>query len=387
MGGGGENRNFLKSALKAFGFTLVELLVVIAIIGILIGLLLPAVQAAREAARRMACTNKLKQLSLATQNYHDSYNALPAGKCGPYGKTSSFKNRWSLFVAILPYLEQGPLYDRILGMDLMTAVESGSNWMDPGILQKPESPMAARIDAFLCDSDSVPRTMPVNFQGPVNYRWCLGDNAAGQVIDSIPTPDSADNRGCRGAFGNYSFYNLAAIIDGTSNTLAFSERCMADRTTGTATETKQKLAYAKYTSTSGSPFAGSSPSYLSNRSTCINAVTNGLYTTSAGVHTGGGYCFGHGLFYITAFTAIIPPNGPSCIMTSGSWNTILTPSSYHQGGVNAALLDGSVRFISETIDAGTANSFGTTDGNVKGISPFGVWGAMGSRDGGESTAP
>jgi prepilin-type N-terminal cleavage/methylation domain-containing protein len=93
------------------GFTLVELLVAIAIIGILVGLLLPAVQAAREAARRMACANKLKNLGLASQNYHDNHGTFPPGAVGPFAALPQFAGLKShaLGTYLLPYLEQQPL--------------------------------------------------------------------------------------------------------------------------------------------------------------------------------------------------------------------------------------------------------------------------------------
>jgi len=105
--------------MKRNAFTLVELLVVIAIIGVLVALLLPAVQAAREAARRMQCSNHMKQLGLALQNYHDTFQSLPFGARAHYVQTSSTinpaqnQNPWgpSWYVAILPFAEQKPLSD------------------------------------------------------------------------------------------------------------------------------------------------------------------------------------------------------------------------------------------------------------------------------------
>ena len=120
------NQKNLNSAKRAF--TLVELLVVIAIIGILIGLLLPAVQAAREAARRMECTNNMKQLGQALHNYADVHNVFPSAWRGytPDGKHASVYGDpgWGWGAAILPFMEQTPLYDRI---DLKKSIADPSN--------------------------------------------------------------------------------------------------------------------------------------------------------------------------------------------------------------------------------------------------------------------
>src|SRR5256885_13868450 len=115
--------------MKRSAFTLVELLVVIAIIGVLVALLLPAVQAAREAARRMQCSNHLKQIGLALQNYHDVFQALPFGARARYVLTANTlpSNRTQLtgpswYVGILPFCEQKPLSDQIEQISLSTAV-------------------------------------------------------------------------------------------------------------------------------------------------------------------------------------------------------------------------------------------------------------------------
>ena len=108
------------------GVTLVELLVVIAIIGILVALLLPAIQAAREAARRMQCTNNLKQLALGCHNYHATYDAFPFGRIDPaYGGY-----RWSVQAAVLPYIEQGNVYNFINYSELTRWDVNGSPTSD-----------------------------------------------------------------------------------------------------------------------------------------------------------------------------------------------------------------------------------------------------------------
>ncbi|MGN0930090.1 MAG: DUF1559 domain-containing protein, partial [Thermoguttaceae bacterium] len=151
------------------GFTLVELLVVIAIIGILIGLLLPAVQAAREAARRMQCTNNLKQLGLAAQNFHDVNGYLPSRSGQSLWKGVASKNgqwtRWSGLCVMLPYMEQTALYN-----DVYEEFEKNSA---PWGASEGRA-VCKMVDGFLCPSDGNGRTSTSEL-GRTNYRLCTGD--------------------------------------------------------------------------------------------------------------------------------------------------------------------------------------------------------------------
>jgi prepilin-type N-terminal cleavage/methylation domain-containing protein len=155
-------------------FTLVELLVVIAIIGILIALLLPAVQAAREAARRTQCTNNLKQLGLALQNYHDKYIAFPInyGGNGQYNDTST-AHSW--MQGVLPYVEQQALYQQIR-FDMPLGATSDVPLTVNTIVSQ------TVVNAILCPSDPQMRgiqTSPANCSGPrgaTNYKACAGAN-------------------------------------------------------------------------------------------------------------------------------------------------------------------------------------------------------------------
>ena len=193
------------------GFTLIELLVVIAIIAVLIALLLPAVQQARESARRTQCKNNLKQFGLALHNYHDTYNALPGFSVGSgtpaSGATGAFRTRLSGFVALLPYIDQAPLYARI--------------WNDEQVPWTTNAYWPPSLPAMKCPTDSGTTSPAGSSFGKRNYVFCAGDGIS----------TSGDNGGSatpiivptRGMFGAISYLNLSACSDGTSNTLAMAE--------------------------------------------------------------------------------------------------------------------------------------------------------------------
>ncbi len=271
-------------------FTLVELLVVIAIIGVLIALLLPAVQMAREAARRMQCSNKLKQLGIAVHNYHDAFNALPAGNGGPYGKTplkvnNQFHPQWSIFVSLLPFMEMNALYEQFLSTNLQDDIVTGTAWYSTGTTYKTTSPATENIVALFCPSDGATGTQPAERHGMTSYRYNRGDNP-GAIMDNAdgngqPIYNNSWNRGSRGPFGYWSWYNLAAISDGTSNTLMFSERCLPDGgTSGSSKLIKIALIGSATPATVG--FTGSSLHYLDSRKACTDMASGNEYKTVSG---------------------------------------------------------------------------------------------------------
>ena len=223
------------------GFTLVELLVVIAIIGILVALLLPAVQAAREAARRMQCTNNQKQLGLGLQNYHDVYKKLPPRIGGNYVLNWSPSG----IMRLLPFIEQDPLYQQIsnpltIGTTTYRAFNVSSYDMN-------YLPWKAKIAAFLCPSDGLSTGGTDTSLGRCSYHFSNGDYF-GWWGD--PTT--------RGPFEVWSLYpdwptwyqggvkELSAITDGTSNTIAITERGIpgpgTEGTIRTAVATNQSTA-------------------------------------------------------------------------------------------------------------------------------------------------
>ncbi|MBA2113131.1 DUF1559 family PulG-like putative transporter [Bremerella alba] len=341
------------------GFTLVELLVVIAIIGVLIALLLPAVQQAREAARRMQCSNNTKQIGMALHLYHDAYSAFPALRAGnPRGAASyAGNNRLNLRFAILPYMEQNAIYDQ--GME--SAVGSYSN-TDPI--------WTSTVDTFLCPSNAGPELCPVlpsGTTGLADYYFFIGDRPYRSYPGGTYTNGSQNS----GVFLNDAWVRMADITDGTSNTMGISEgvRAQGPRKFGAIV--------LKPGSTSWSPVS---------LVPLFNKTTN-EYVSTASSFSGisRGYRAWDGAVLFTAVTAATPPN--SVLVADGTAHTgsqyLLSPTSFHPGGVMVGMMDGSVQFIPDTIDTG--NQAGSYRGypDTGSASSFGVWGALSTKSAGE----
>ncbi|MDO5552566.1 MAG: DUF1559 domain-containing protein [Planctomycetia bacterium] len=364
--------------LKKKGFTLVELLVVIAIIGILIALLLPAVQAAREAARRMECTNKLKQLAIAMHNYVDA-NAekIPAGETsiiykGQTGTVDADQIHYSPVVPLLPYFEQVAIWETLL---------SGTyNGTDHYTIEGPR-----------CDEDPDEDGVANPFKQHLGPLKCPSDPMSKQVYGNNYLPNTGDwfdiygstSTNNRGPFSMYTnsgspkYRSLASLTDGTSNTIVFAERCL-----GGSSANRLGGKSGTLTVVNGDPSAGTNPGTPAEDITDLSA--NGKsYDSAADVNNGGKYWADGRALNVVAI--VIPPNGCSAMTADDASETIScqTVSSYHSGGANVALGDGSVRFVSDTVEAGTASTARTRS---SGASEFGVWGAYGSMNGGETKA-
>ena len=354
LGGGGN----------LFGFTLVELLVVIAIIGILIALLLPAVQAAREAARRMQCTNNLKQLGLALHVYHDAHQEFPHANHGSV-RDSNQGATWpyGAIFSILPQIEQTARYDLI-----------------NSTLPAPWDPAEANrgsISAMLCPSDGeANQPSPLNHSARSNIMFCMGDAAyCPWGPDSAWTMFEAAKVSRRGMFIPESWKTFALVTDGSSHTLAASEKL-------TSSQGNQERNIGR--NALGGPMEWLQrgvPDIFGRPEDCINAISEEEKITRtlsipADIWIGDSMISGRG--FDNGFNTILPPNSISCYDEYGT--AFLAPNGNHISGVNALFLDGSVVLISNSIDAGDPSK-----GQVStGPSPFGVWGAMGSPAGGET---
>ena len=391
LGGGGDSRNFR-------GFTLVELLVVIAIIGILIALLLPAVQAAREAARRSQCSSQMRQIGIALHNFHDTYKRLPSEGWddllwGSYrhpnvcnGERMDGVDVYSIHASLMAFMEQKQISDT-----LNSCLQKGAEVGDTGYYYVPQpwgganihdaagneiqDPFNMSIPTLRCPSDAnsvAPSSGTAS--GPTNYVYNFGDGFAAYDWPARGPFWRQHNCGVRG---------LESATDGTSNTLAASESVASKPTGGDAT--------VKGAMMNSDSFRDQ---HLRPADCAAYRGSNGMLRLNAGADLWSNKSrrWGDCRNTYTIFNPILPPNSPSCVAADEAW-ALHTASSQHSGGVNCCMLDGSVRFVSDSVDAGQTSLYlgedqGWTGDSYQwsGPSTFGVWGAMGSCSGGETVA-
>ncbi|MDR1483654.1 MAG: DUF1559 domain-containing protein [Planctomycetaceae bacterium] len=359
-----------KCSFYLFGFTLIELLVVIAIIGILIAMLLPAVQAAREAARRMGCSNKLRQLGIATHNYHDAHGSLPSFD---YGPSSRDPNNWgmakySTAVALLPFIELNALAEQFNEQDSdpnhlchNMMISDGSSGVNPILNQS--------MPALVCPSDPGLNWKAKDIDWAEMYNSGDGTAAASASyhVSSGDTMFTWGQATGRGPFIKTEWLGLESITDGTSNTAMMSEhRISRDKSYHVLDANINYIGMS-----TGLWFI-----------VCLATEgDNGLYkdATPNNIDCQIGRNWASASTSSSSFSTIMPPNSPTCTDAT-DFTAYRGATSYHSGGVQVLRCDASVQFVSDTIDTGDLTQTPPTSG----ISPYGIWGALGSRDGGEA---
>ncbi len=331
------------------GFTLVELLVVIAIIGILVALLLPAVQAARESARRTQCNNNLKQIGIAMHNYHDVFKTFPFGKGASYLGAAGYA-RWSAHALLLPFIEQGPLHSTIDFKFAPATPGMGGviNFMppytNPGNINLVASQTA--VSGFICPSDiSISVT---GWPGQNNYAANQGGWLCDRSDQMAGPNDVSPTETQTGVLYFLSQVRMADIVDGSSNTMAFSEKL---RGNGNPTPRRDIFVIPNQTS------------LQATYQTC--STINPLTATPLTSKWGWSWVMGENC--CTLYNHVSGPNTLSCAglpfpgtMTNMSMQ--VSASSAHPGGVIALLCDSSVRFMTQTVDLTTWRAIGTRAG-------------------------
>jgi prepilin-type N-terminal cleavage/methylation domain-containing protein/prepilin-type processing-associated H-X9-DG protein len=326
------------------GFTLIELLVVIGIMAVLIALLLPAVQAAREAARRLQCVSNLKQIGLAMHNYHQVLNTLPFGNL-----TYSWAD-FSCNTMLLPYLEQVSLYNATnFSSQLLPA--------QPGCPQN-TTVQYATVAVMSCPSDTLDRlTSPT---GHSNYVPNAGSDPSiySRVTSRWVGPFPVVSIGSVDVDLRH-VVNFSSIVDGLSQTAAYSERVKGIGNILVAqTDDPLKPSSAIYQGLAS--WAGSGPElYWQN----CNAGGPGLGLAVMDQFMPSGSAWYSGHASCSTYTQIMPPNTWACEYDTGYQpNGALTASSRHSGGVNVLLCDGSVRFVKSAVSPPTWWALGSIAG-------------------------
>lgn len=379
------------------GFTLVELLVVIAIIGVLVGLLLPAVQAAREAARRMSCSNNLKQLGLGIHNYHSAYKQLPRHSAGTWsdgaapGANTSNRMDLSIWVGLTPFFEQQAIWEQISNPST-ERVDGGlasPPWPAMGSETNNDQyvPWMTELATLRCPSDP---GYGLPSMGRTNYAACLGDSMwymdqgpwsydPGTNLITSSAADAQEARAaCRGAFVAHQTMRFRDILDGLATTIVAGEIAtdLGDRDTRTIASLHTDPDEIR-----------DEPDHCEHDGD-IDPLRPLFWLpggpTLPGVAEGRGYRWASAAPVFNAVNTILPPNQELCFGATFDAPGVASISSRHAGGAHVLMGDGAVVFFTDSIEAGDVHHgnvwLGGTGKSVPGSeSPYGLWGALGTR--------
>ena len=383
----------MKSRSKRAGFTLVELLVVIAIIGILVGLLLPAVQAAREAARRMSCSNNFKQIGLAIHNYHSAFKQIVNHKTGTVSGGSGENNNFYLswLVGLTPFMEQQGLWEQIsnpLNVDRNgNVIDPVFPAMGPNPWHENYQPWITQVPTYRCPSDPAVQSLNSGENAFTNYAACTGDaffeqHHNGFNNDGTPSGNNvwgarAGNRWARGAFQGRNKRRFRDVLDGLSNTIFAGEIVVGSG--------KQEVV-ANIHRDGG--VSNRPPNFWETVPDVIDPLRPRFWGSAADLDNNANHQRGHrwadGRPTYTEFVTIRSPNGYNVSRGEGNFG-IHSAGSRHQGGCHVLLGDGAVIFVTDSIDSGDQNviPFGDANQQPGAASPYGLWGALGTRDSSE----
>lgn len=338
-------------------------LVMLVVLGMLACILFPSIQRSRYLARGESCSNNLKRIGLATHNYHSAYKQLPVGCGGTDGQGRPERGndyRLSGFVGLLPFLEQQTLWEKISNPTRIGNVTIPPMGPVPSFDPSRYRYWGVQVPYYLCPSEPVE---PGEY-GLRNYVHCYGDgvehvgNAEGQELRIV----------CRGMFARKQHFKFRDTLDGMANTVMVSETVIGIGDTLVGGGVARDI-----------PGIAESPSVALG---LIDPDDRKAYRESVNLwEAGKGSRWADGSFRVSGFTTVLPPNSPSCTAPDEEWSGIMSASSHHIDGVPVLMGDGAVRFVSNSIDTGDLSqpSVAQRFGNAGSESPYGAWGALGTR--------
>ncbi len=343
-------------------FSISEFAILMVCIFISTSLVLRATAQQRASARKTSCANNLRQLGLAIHNYHSAYKRLPAGSGGTSNGSKDEPllgnaDRLSPYAGLLPFMEHQQLWEQLskpaaLGGTKVPAM-GPVPWYDPAKYLV----WGNRPPVLVCPSDVDAERFPVAASYTINYGDAV--NNVGAPIDGLPPNYAADGGSKRGAFMRQQQLGFRDFLDGLSNTLLCSEARI------------------------GGPKVAKDVTGLGiDPSRCISVRDQ---SECQYWREGRQACWADGSLRSIGFQTILPPNSPSATSSKGELEGVMSASSLHPAGVHALFADGSVQFVTNSIDAGDASAASVSDDVAAGfarpgrLSPYGVWGALGTR--------